>query len=286
MLFTKKWLTIITKINQVLFIIALLMVLFFYASAQADVGTFRNKPPKLRPTPSGQVTVMVIDTGVNPQNEVIAPFLRTPIDILDVDNHGHGTHVTALIVAGTGTYRNGKLQHAGPRICSNVKIIPCKFYDVSFHSKSMALERMAQCIRKAAELNVDMVNMSAGGLDYSKEEHDAMKELEKKKILVVAAAGNESSDLNILPYYPASYQLSNTIIVGSLANRLNKFSPFERSFTSNFGVPGMSWEFGEQVMSYDHNNRPVALTGTSQATALISHKILIERCNEFRRLKK
>jgi len=278
----RKFLRRITFINTILFVVASIMIFMALAlnSAYADVARHRHSPPKLRPT-KDSITVMIVDTGVSPDNPVISPYLVKPIAIQDVDTHGHGTHVASLIVGGAGTMAKSGQIHFNNLVCPEVRIVPCKFYDPKAITR-VNLDNSISCFNKALELNVDIVNYSAGGADSTEEERMAIQRLAEKDILFVTAAGNEGADLKKYPYYPANYLLKNMIIVGSLSQSVDKFNAYKRSETSNFGIWGMFWEIGEAVLGYDHRNNPHHMTGTSQATALATNRILRQRCDEIK----
>jgi len=281
-----RFLKRISFANTILYIVSAIMIFIALAmsAAAADVGQFRHSPPKLRPTHK-TITVMVVDTGVAPDNSFIKPFLLNPVTPDHFDTHGHGTHVTSLILGGPGKRKGKSGVEFSNIVCDQVKIIPCKFYNPRANTKEN-LDSSIGCFRQAAELNVDLVNYSAGGVDSSPEEKQAIEALGALDILLVTAAGNEGSDLNKYPYYPAKYRLPNIVIVGSLAQPVDKFVGLRRFQSSNFGFSEMFWEIGEAVLGYTHINESAQyMTGTSQATALATNRILKDRCSEINKKK-
>ena len=115
--------------------------------------------------------------------------------------------------------------------------------------------------------NVDIINYSGGGPQPSKKELAILKKAEAKGILIVAAAGNEASNIDNkkTAYYPASYNLSNIITVMGHNKEVKKVN------SSNWGTrhvdisaPGMYIKSALPHGKYGH------LTGTSQATAFVS----------------
>jgi cell wall-associated protease len=108
-------------------------------------------------------------------------------------------------------------------------------------------------IRYATELNVDVINLSAGGPDYSREEALAIQKALNKGIKIIAAAGNENTDFSQkCQYYPACYD-DRIISVGCMNYN------YEPCTRSNFGGKIKMVQIGEQQNG---------LTGTSQATAI------------------
>ncbi len=218
--------------------------------------------------PNRQVVVAVVDTGIDPEH----PFLKDNIYVpngqasstnfgLDFsknagqkfrpyDSHGHGTHVAGIIKS----------------VFPDVKLLTLKYYNPSASGQDNLNSTIA-ALRYAVEQNVDIINYSGGGPEPSKQELEVLKEAERKGILVIAAAGNEESNIDnpTNAYYPASYGLSNIITVGAHDQALQMLT------SSNFGKNTVHLTApGHRIKSSLHNNRTGYLTGTSQATAFVS----------------
>jgi len=115
--------------------------------------------------------------------------------------------------------------------------------------------------------NVAIINYSGGGPEPSTAEQKILKEAESKGILVVAAAGNEKSNIDIKKnaYYPASYGLSNIITVGA-HDEFNKVIA-----SSNWGSKSVDIAApGFRIKSALPGNGAGVMTGTSQATAFVT----------------
>ena len=185
----------------------------------------------------GEVIVAVVDTGI----QVNHPYLKSNLviigkdgkavpatkanfgkdfafkskkSLLPTDTHGHGTHVSGIIKS----------------IFPEVKILSLKYYNPKASGQAN-LDSTIKCLRYAVDNNVDMINYSGGGPEPSREELAILKEAERKGILIVAAAGNERSNIDIRKnaYYPASYGLDNIITVGAINQNANIIS------SSNWG---------------------------------------------------
>ena len=80
-------------------------------------------------------------------------------------------------------------------------------------------------------------------------------------MLFVAAAGNNGSNNDALPSYPASYDVPNVVSVAATDRNdlLASFSNFGAT-TVDLGAPGVS------VLSTTRNNTYAAFSGTSMAT--------------------
>lgn len=163
------------------------------------------------------------------------------------DRHGHGTNVSGLI----HKYAKG----------NNYCQVIIKFYDPTARNNSNLLN-MISAIKHAVKLEVDIINISAGGEEASEEEKEAIKEALEKGIKIIAAAGNGGYSLDTKGYYPATYD-ERIITVSSKANNNTRLP------TSNYSENFVDYEeYGhEQVGEY---GKP--MTGTSQATAITTGK--------------
>ncbi|HMK97896.1 MAG TPA: S8 family serine peptidase [Acidimicrobiales bacterium] len=162
---------------------------------------------------SASIFVAVLDTGVNPaqpqltQKVIVGPNFCSqdlPLCSGSYDQNGHGTFVTGLIAAAD----NDGLGIAG--LGWNTKVIDIKVLDSTGRGD---IPDEVQGIRYAiATPGVRVINLSwadtpcAAGAPLSScsspEEQQAIESAVAHGIVVVAAPGNNDSDL---PVYPASY---------------------------------------------------------------------------------
>jgi subtilisin family serine protease len=129
------------------------------------------------------------------------------------------------------------------------------------------LNSTVEALKYAVDSNVDVINYSGGGPEPALDELRVLKEAERKGILVVAAAGNEESNIDdkAKAYYPASYGLKNIITVTAHDEEL-KILP-----SSNYGKQSVDiFAPGYRIKSSLQNGRSGYLTGTSQATAFVT----------------
>ena len=216
------------------------------------------------------IVVAVIDTGIDSNHK----FLNKNIHVLQgklssnnygvdfskfsknkntpEDSHGHGTHVAGVIKS----------------VFPDVRIVSLKYYSTNPKATGQDnLNSTIDALRYAVDNNVDIINYSGGGPEPSMEELKILKNAEKKGILVVAAAGNEESNIDNKKnaYYPASYRLSNIITVTAHDQDINILP------SSNFGKKTVDISApGYRIKSSFPSNRSSYLTGTSQATAFVT----------------
>lgn len=178
------------------------------------------------------------------------------------DNNGHGTHIAALISSGS----------------KQIKLMILKYYD-SEKQKKDSMSSSIEALRFALKNKVDIVNYSGGGSIYSEEEYKIISEMQKKGILFVAAAGNESRDIDNNGFYPASYNLSNIISVAAI-DQIGR--PIK---SSNHGARKVHISaLGNKIWSALPQDRFGPLTGTSQATAIVTRTAAVLIANSENQL--
>jgi len=244
-------------------------VLLVSVQVNADVGWARL------PRPVPKIIVAVIDTGLDEElmnkNSICKTGHKDFTGMGLKDNHGHGTHISGIIdqYAKNYIFTKGKRPSDIDIINVNYCQIIIKYYDPKAHG-SDNLKNTIQAFRWAIDQKVDVINYSGGGLEYSKEEYKVVVEALDKGIKVVAAAGNERSDIDISKYYPAMYD-KRIYIVGNIVGESREIAA-----SSNKGKSVNTWEIGTNVLSRLPVNKYGYMTGTSQSTAIKSGKIVRE----------
>lgn len=220
-----------------------------------------------------KIRVAVIDSGINSTlvgesflcQEGHRDFTGTSMH----DSTGHGTHVSGLID-----------QHVKQIFLDNAPIsrllaakapycqVVLKVFDPL--AGSDGLSTTLNALRYAMDMGVDYINYSAGGSHYSLEEHLLVKNILDRGIVMVVAAGNNSRDIVVDPYYPAALD-SRLIVVG------NYDGHGKRSPSSNFGSIVDAWEIGMGLTSLYSKTLKSISSGTSQATAVHTGKLIRRR---------
>ena len=238
---------------------------------------------------SSEVVVAVIDSGVDythpdlmnniwTRPQIIKAYeddgLKTegPVDdlhgfnVLDdsgdaMDDNGHGTHCAGIIGAEGGN----DIGIAG--VNWTVKIMPLRFMDADGAGTTKdAIEAISYVInRKKAGVNVRIISASWGSTIKSRALEDVIRKAGAEGILFVAAAGNASSDNDVKPHYPASYDLNNVISVAAV-NRNDELTAF-----SNYGATSVHIAApGQQIVSTWLQHGFEEKQGTSMATPFVA----------------
>ena len=195
----------------------------------------------------GGLVVAVMDTGIYESHIDLADRLwinegETPWNGVDDDGNGyiddyygwngedgncyvddlagHGSHCAGIIAAERNGYGTVGIAHG-------VKLMALK----GFSTEAMAINTEYLLAQKARGVNVRAVNMSFGtGAPYSRAVRASLKALHEGGVLVFAASGNDSIDLDAYPFtYPACLPYPNVLSVSASTGADG------RAFFSNFG---------------------------------------------------
>jgi probable HAF family extracellular repeat protein len=239
-------------------------------------------------TGSAANVVAVIDTGVDYNHPDLAPNMwRAPAAFSVViggvtincaagargynaitntcdpmDDQDHGTHVAGTI----GAVGNNAVGVVG--VNHTTRIMGLKFLNAQGYGTIAdaikAIEFAIQVKTKFAATkgaNIRILNNSWGGDGYSQAMVDAIRRAGQSDMLFVAAAGNDSMNIDMKPTYPASYKEPNVITVAATDNRdaLAWFSNYGATST-HLGAPG------DKILSTTRLSGYKSLSGTSMAT--------------------
>jgi subtilisin family serine protease len=186
--------------------------------------------------------------------------------VFDGVQDDHGTHVAGTIGAVGGNTRGV----AG--MCWQVKLLNAKFLGNAGGTLANAVKAVDYFTnlktRSTKPVNIVATNNSWGGGGYSTALYQAIERANAAGILFVAAAGNNASNIDVIPFYPAGYANSNVISVASIDSdgKLSNFSNY--GVTSvDLGAPGSSIASTIPVKSGGSFGSGYAyMSGTSMAT--------------------
>ncbi len=201
-----------------------------------------------------------IDSGLDYNHPAVAsksrPFLgidltnpaRPPYDYTNTiqnelmgKSYGHGTAVAAIAAEGI-----------------DIHIIPVRTDNTS-HLAGKAVEYLAR-------LGVRIVNISQGTWRISDWIDFREAALAHPEMLFIVAAGNESSNIEETPAYPASFDIPNMIVVAAT----DKYGEFAKNF-SNYGPEKVHVAaYGENVLTAQSGGGTTRVSGTSFATPKVT----------------
>ena len=222
------------------------------------------------------VVVAVVDTGVNLTHQDLAANLwvnprpsaandRNGANFVGgrgalvngnpTDDGGHGSHVAGIIgaVGNNGTGVSG--------VAWKVQIMAVKVFP---GSGSGSVSDIAAGINYAISHGAHIINASygdTGASTFSQTELAAVTAARDAGVIFVAAAGNDSANMDVARHYPASFSLDNIVTVGSTTRSETVAT------SSNFGTAVDVLAPGEAILSlgYTNNTGTATLSGTSMA---------------------
>jgi thermitase len=180
-------------------------------------------------TGASTVSVAVIDTGVDTMHADLAGKLLPGWNFVNNSNTvtdviGHGTAVTGAIAAAA----NNSLGVAG--VTWGGMVLPLVVVDSNEYA---SYSDIAAAIQYAADRDIRIINISAGGSSSSALLQNAVDYAWNKGSVVFAAAMNNSSST---PYYPAACNHAVAVSATDDADRLASFSNFGNWIT--LSAPG------------------------------------------------
>jgi len=234
-------------------------------------------------TGSPQITVAIIDSGIDYLHPDLHSNVRVnsgevPSNLVDDDNNGfvddyygydfvnldgepmdddsHGSHCAGTI----GARGNNSLGVAGMNW--QVGLLGVKVLDGSGQGY---LSDVASGIQYAADRGASVISLSLGAPSTSQVLEDAISYAAAQGVLLVAAAGNEGSNNDSTPSYPASSTSSHILSVAATdqSDSLASFSNFG-ALSVDVGAPGVS------ILSTVPGNSYQFMSGTSMAAPLVA----------------
>jgi subtilisin family serine protease len=172
------------------------------------------------------------------------------------DDQGHGTHCAGTI-GGSG---NNGIGVAG--VNWNVTLMPVKFLGADGGG---TLEGAIESVNYARTMKVDIMSNSWGGGGASQALKEAIQKASDAGILFVAAAGNDGSDNDSRPTYPAAYPVDNVLAVSAINNvgGLADFSNYGKT-SVHVAAPGVN------IVSSYKGGAYRSASGTSMACPHVS----------------
>ena len=234
---------------------------------------------------SSNVVIAIVDAGSDLEHEDLAANIfinvKDPVNGIDDDNDGyidnnrgwdfvgasatnskqdndpdvkndansHGIHVSGIASAVTD---NGKGISSA---AFNAKLLIVK---AGADDDPESIYNGYQAIKYAADHGAQIINCSWGGAGGGSFGQDIIDYTYSKNCLVVAAAGNENTDV---PEFPAAY---NHVLSVTSVNSDDTRSRFHFGYDVDISAPGIN------IYSTFNNNTYGTLSGTSMATPLVS----------------
>ena len=184
---------------------------------------------------------------------------------IPMDDQGHGSHCAGTI----GAKGNDGVGVAG--VNWDVQLMAVKFLD---KNGSGTLENAIKAIDYATRMGAKIMSNSWGGGGFSQTLFDSIKRTQEAGAVFIAAAGNDGSNNDSRPAYPASYDISNIISVAAINNKGAKaeFSNYGKR-SVHIGAPGVN------ILSTT-GGKYSSFSGTSMATPHVAGVVALLWSNE------
>lgn len=205
-------------------------------------------------TKGASVKVAVLDTGADIYHPDLRQNIKGTINMTNskfdvLDKNGHGTHVSGIIAA-----VDNDIGMVG--IAPEADLYIAK---VLGDDGSGTMDGIIRGIRWAIAQNVDVINLSLGMQHEPKKElHQAIKEAKARGIIIIAASGNEDSEVG----WPARYPETICVAASDQQDR--------RATFSNKGIENVISAPGVDILSTYKDGTYAELSGTSMAAPIIA----------------
>jgi len=177
------------------------------------------------------------------------------------DDNGHGTHVAGIIAARRG---NGI---GGSGLAPGAKILPVKVLDSSMAGTTGSLSRG---IRYAVDLGAKILSVSVNSDGVTDEMRSAVRYAGERGAIIVASAGNNGRNIDLVPSYPAA--LSDPAILSVAADTASG----NLWKLSNTGLLSVDLAApGEHIVSAVSASAYQSRTGTSAAAPFVSASLAL-----------
>lgn len=244
--------------------------IILFLVAFMSISTFANKRKVVDPD-KDKIKIGVLDTGFGyhglgkgatlcqkghkdfTDDQRYTDEFKT-IDKIPLDTHRHGTNIVGLI--------DKYAKPSGVKYC--IVILKVYSFDAAGNTTSN-INNTIEGINYATKIGIKVLNYSGGGEETGDTELKAIKNFFKKGgLLFMAAAGNDGQNLDERPYFPALDD-PRVRIVGNMDEKGNIVK------SSNYGNAVDRWEVGVKAKVFG-----ITLTGTSQATAIATGKMMFK----------
>lgn len=177
-----------------------------------------------------------------------------------IDDNGHGTRCAGIIAA------QGNNDVGGTGVMWHAQIIPLKILDSQGGGRDIPpgawATDLVTAISYASNQHADIMSLSLGSYGYNQAIKDA---IDDSDALFVCAAGNDGTNNDIDPLYPASYTSNNILSVAATDNR------DVRAAFSNYGATSVDVAApGVSITSTSPGNSYYEGSGTSFATPQVA----------------
>lgn len=194
------------------------------------------------------------------------------------DDYGHGTLLAGLMFASAGN----ALGLASPLTAfwPDIKLMPVKFFDASSRPEPLNAEK---AIKYAVDNGASVINLSwhvAGVAQKSGPILNAIAHAKQNGVLVVTAAGNDGSNNDKFPTWPANFSLTFDNVLAVHATDRHDHKPAFSNYgptSVQLGAPGVRIETTRRYVGRNPGYGSISGTSASAAFASLAAAMVIAR---------
>jgi subtilisin family serine protease len=177
------------------------------------------------------------------------------------DDNGHGTHVAGIIGARQG---NGI---GGSGLAPSATIMPVKVLNSAMAGNT---DGLARGIRYAVDNGAKIINVSINGDVATETVTSAVRYAGERGAVIVASAGNNGRNIDLLPSYPASLPDPAILSIGALNSQRQLWNQSNTGLLAvDLAAPGVSIASTAPGSSYQSR------TGTSAAAPFVAASLAL-----------
>ena len=225
---------------------------------------------------ASNIVVALLDTGIRYTHEDLAANVwNNPVDGTHgtnaiagttdpTDDNGHGT-LLAGVIGGAGNNGKGIVG-----VTWRVQLMACKCFNSSGVSSDSAI---LGCIAFAQANGARIINASFDSTSFGQALSNAIYSASTAGIIFVTSAGNNATNIDAIPHYPACYKIDNILSL-AYTTRNDALGRLSNFGTTNVALaaPGdqMYSTFYSSDSSYWPSGISINIAGTSFAAAYAS----------------
>ena len=162
------------------------------------------------------------------EDSIFGEYYKDSLHENPYDGFGHGSHVAGIIAAESKSNNNLN------GLAYDSKLLAMKIFDNQGNFSSVS--ELLKAIRSSIIDGAQVINASIGGSFYSHLEEETYQLADELGVLVVAAAGNNGSNNDYRPIYPANYASVFSVASTDENDQISLFSNYGN--TIDVAAPG------------------------------------------------
>ncbi len=212
------------------------------------------------------VRVAVIDTGVQADHPDLSGQIAAQADMVTGDgvaddDNGHGTHVAGIIAA------KGNNGEGVVGVAPDIHLIAVDVFSESDGKWTATTANIISGVEFAVDNGARVINLSLGSYSEDTAENDAINAAAASGVLVVASAGNESTNA---AHYPSDIDSVLGVIATDMNDTIASYSNYGAA--KDISAPGgsVTSTVNSRILSTYKGGQYAWMAGTSMASPVVA----------------